>query len=512
MPVRKSGDEVVFYDQATQEWRNAKVERYIKGYGYQINYEDEGENYQVEVVSNLIKTSKPKRPRSRSRSRSRSVSRRTTTRKPLEKVLRDPSPEETKLIDDSKITIETRVNENGNESEKDKPIEEPGKPERKSRGRSRKKETPLVDWAWENVEGESESRTRDRRSRSRSRERLNVSVGEIVPQDEQKIEPTAEVETPASNLSTNPSEAETCQLKNTLTLASCPWYNSAHKTINSIIALFVPLFMLKYYDVINGSHFCDDVMKFESPLTWRQYWTSQPFVLLATLTVFLNRPIRKYFQPLQILGIAAYAHFAPHDYIYKWIPACAVGQVLTVYGLGFFAFYRHQKLEPLTGAVNLLNRFAIGSETICKIQTDLFHAGSFIGILISSFYVVGMELESYTLCATYQILSLGLNLFSVAKSRGFGLLSVFYSLAYLPFISTLLPRAIYLEADFTPDYWMIYASIIGFLIGLCQKVSSLNRCRAAPISSELLIAISSLLLCPISLKTLIVLPLLYFSF
>jgi len=35
------------------------------------------------------------------------------------KVLREPSPEDTKLIDDSKIEIETRINENGNEAIKD---------------------------------------------------------------------------------------------------------------------------------------------------------------------------------------------------------------------------------------------------------------------------------------------------------------------------------------------------------------------------------------------------------
>ena len=54
----------------------------------------------------------------RSRSRSRSVSRSRRTSRNVAKVLREPSPEDTKIIDDSKIEIETRINENGNEAAK----------------------------------------------------------------------------------------------------------------------------------------------------------------------------------------------------------------------------------------------------------------------------------------------------------------------------------------------------------------------------------------------------------
>ena len=46
MPIRKNGDSIVFYDQAVQEWKKATVERYIRGYGYQVNYEEDGSTYQ----------------------------------------------------------------------------------------------------------------------------------------------------------------------------------------------------------------------------------------------------------------------------------------------------------------------------------------------------------------------------------------------------------------------------------------------------------------------------------
>ena len=78
--------------------------------------------------------------------------------------------------------------------------------------------------------------------------------------------------------------------------------------------------------------------------------------------------IKKYFEPLLILGIAAYAHFAPQEYVFKWIPACAVGQIITVYALSAFVFYRHQKSEPIDGLVNKLTTFALGRETTCRIQ------------------------------------------------------------------------------------------------------------------------------------------------
>ena len=74
------------------------------------------------------------------------------------------------------------------------------------------------------------------------------------------------------------------------------------------------------------------------------------------------------------MGIAAYAHFAPQEYVFKWIPACAVGQIITVYVLGAFVFYRHQKSEPIDGFVKKLTTFALGRETSCRIQVDpIFH-------------------------------------------------------------------------------------------------------------------------------------------
>jgi len=513
MPIRKNGDSIVFYDQAVQEWKKATVERYIRGYGYQVNYEEDGSSYQVEVVSSLIKTKMPTKS-NRSRSRSRSVSRSRRTSRNVAKVLREPSPEDTKIIDDSKIEIETRINENGNEAVKDEEKVEK-EPKKQRRGRSPlKKEALLVDWAWENVQGQSESRARDRRSRSRSRDRNpNTSVGEIIQEEEKTASeetPVASVEQTAEPTNENV-PADQSELSKSLSLSSCPWWQSTRSVLDSILTIMVPLFILFYYDLVNGSSFLENVVNLESPLTWRQYWTSQPFVLLATAAVFLNRPIKKYFQPLQILGIAAYAHFAPQEYVFKWIPACAVGQIITVYALGVFVFYRHQKSEPIDGFVNKLTTFALGRETTCRIQTDLFHAGSLIGILISTFYVVGLSLECSTLCAAYQIISLGLNLFGTPRQRGFGLKSVFYSLTFIPFISTLLPRIIYNEENFEPDYWLIYTSFIGFLIGSCQKISALNRSKPAPNSSDLLITVSSLMLCPIQLKSLVILPLLVFS-
>ena len=56
--------------------------------------------------------------KARSRSRSRSISRSRRTSRNVAKVLREPSPEDAKIIDDSKIEIETRINENGNEAVK----------------------------------------------------------------------------------------------------------------------------------------------------------------------------------------------------------------------------------------------------------------------------------------------------------------------------------------------------------------------------------------------------------
>jgi hypothetical protein len=433
------------------------------------------------------------------------------------KVLREPSPEDTKLIDDSKIQIETRINENGNEAVKDDEKTEK-EPKETRRGRSplkkEKKEALLVDWAWENVKGQSESRTRDRRSRSRSRDRNpNTSVGEIIQEEEKKVTeetPVASVENTVQ--STNETvHTDQSELSKSLSLSSCPWWKSTRNVLDSIFTILVPLFILFYYDLVNGSSFLENVVNLESPLTWRQYWTSQPFVLLATAVVFLNRPVKKYFEPLQILGIAAYANFAPQEYVFKWIPACAVGQIITVYVLGAFVFYRHQKSEPIDGFVNKFTTFALGRETTCRIQTDLFHAGSLIGILISSYYVVGLSIECSTLCAAYQIISLGLNLFGTPRQRGFGMKSVFYNLAFILFISTLLPRIIFHEENFEPDYWLIYTSFIGFLIGCCQKISALNRSKSAPQSSDILITVSSLMLCPIQLKSLVILPLLVFS-
>jgi len=508
---------VVFYDQAVHEWKKATIERYIRGYGYQINYEEDGSSYQVEVVSSLIKSKMPSNKSNRSRSRSRSVSRSRRTSRNVAKVLRDPSPEDAKLIDDSKIEIETRINENGNEAikEEEKLEQEPVKQRRgRSPMKKEKKEALLVDWAWENVQGQSESRARDRRSRSRSRDRKpNTSVGEIVQEDEKAVEetPVASVEQTAESINENHVSSDQSELSKSLSLASCPWWQSTRAVFDSILTLLVPLFILFYYDLVNGSSFLENVIKLESPLTWRQYWTSQPFVLLATAAVFLNRPIKKYFQPLQILAIGAYAQFAPHEYIFKWIPACAVGQIITVYAFSAFVFYRHQKSEPINGFINKLTTFALGRETTCRIQNDLFHAGSLIGILISTYYVVGLSLKCSTLCATYQIISLGLNLFGTARQRGFGLLSVFHNLAFIPFISTLLPRIIFNEENFEADYWLIYASFIGFLIGCCQKISALNRSQSAPNSSDILITVSSLMLCPIQLKSLVILPLLVFS-
>ena len=46
MPIRKNGDSIVFYDQAVQEWKKATIERYIRGYGYQVNYDEDGSSYQ----------------------------------------------------------------------------------------------------------------------------------------------------------------------------------------------------------------------------------------------------------------------------------------------------------------------------------------------------------------------------------------------------------------------------------------------------------------------------------
>ena len=57
MPIRKNGDSVVFYDQAVQEWKKATVERYIRGYGYQVNYEEDGSTYQGKCVYDMRRCS-----------------------------------------------------------------------------------------------------------------------------------------------------------------------------------------------------------------------------------------------------------------------------------------------------------------------------------------------------------------------------------------------------------------------------------------------------------------------
>ena len=54
MPIRKNGDSIVFYDQAVQEWKKATVERYIRGYGYQVNYEEDGSSYQGKLCEYFV--------------------------------------------------------------------------------------------------------------------------------------------------------------------------------------------------------------------------------------------------------------------------------------------------------------------------------------------------------------------------------------------------------------------------------------------------------------------------
>ena len=115
--------------------------------------------------------------------------------------------------------------------------------------------------------------------------KTTVSFNKIFKEEKTTEEtPVASVEQTVQSTNENVSSDQS-ELSKSLSLSSCPWWQSTRAVLDSILTILVPLFILFYYDLVNGSSFLENFVNLESPLTWRQYWTSQPFVLLATAAV-----------------------------------------------------------------------------------------------------------------------------------------------------------------------------------------------------------------------------------
>ena len=67
-------------------------------------------------------------------------------------------------------------------------------------------------------------------------------------------------------------------------------------------------------------------------------------------------------------GIAVYTQLAPQDYVWKWIPMCAFGHLITVYALSAYVFKRHCANVACDGLVDKLKLFVTGAETSCRVK------------------------------------------------------------------------------------------------------------------------------------------------
>ena len=48
MPVRKEGTNVFYYDEVSTEWLEGTIAKYIRGYGYTVETDVDGETMQCE--------------------------------------------------------------------------------------------------------------------------------------------------------------------------------------------------------------------------------------------------------------------------------------------------------------------------------------------------------------------------------------------------------------------------------------------------------------------------------
>ena len=81
-----------------------------------------------------------------------------------------------------------------------------------------------------------------------------------------------------------------------VTIEQCPWWVSARDTTHAILLiLMLPVITLKYYDVTNKSNMLTEL------ITWRQYWTSQPFIALASSFIVRFREFSPAFQKYLVL-------------------------------------------------------------------------------------------------------------------------------------------------------------------------------------------------------------------
>jgi len=522
MPVRKEGTNVFYYDEVSTEWLEGTIAKYIRGYGYTVETDVDGETMQLDILAKLIKTEKPRlnRARNRSRSRSRSMSRRTSTSvgevvqendnsneapeealkerletdvkldkvaEEVERVVREATPPPPQLSPKTNVTIAA-----AKKADLDSNSDEQQSEQQQERGRPKSRRS-LVDWAWENVDGARERTARDRRSLSRERGTMvdATVVGEIVVD-----EPEKQVESGATEVE-NKSSDEIEPAVTELTIDACPWYLSMRDGAHAVLlAGLLPVITLKYYDVVNGS----DMLR--QLITWRQYWTSQPFIFLASSFILLNRLkiSSSAYLGLVATGIALYTQMAPQDYVWKWIPMCAFGHLITVYALSAFVFSRHQANVACHNLVDKLKLFVTGAETSCRVKDDLAKMGNLVGILILTFYMVNIDLAHIgaTLSAVYLSSSMFLNM-TVNTADAFGFGSIFKHCMFVPFISTLLPRLAYNQPQpINGEFYLLYLSILLFLIGLCQKLASINRSKPFTSQSDCLILGAAVLLGPIN--------------
>jgi len=139
-----------------------------------------------------------------------------------------------------------------------------------------------------------------------------------------------------------------------------------------------------------------------------------------------------------------------------------------------------------------------------------------IGLLVSLRYIVGLDQHYYTLCSIYQITSFVLNLFSStvqSQSRPFGAKFLIYSLVYIPFLATLSARRLESAGPgYEPDFYLVYASVVAYLIGACGKLQSLNNNSSFNLNCELCLTVACVMLCPLDVKTLLLIPLQAFLF
>ena len=73
------------------------------------------------------------------------------------------------------------------------------------------------------------------------------------------------------------------------------------------------------------------------------------------------------------LGIAIYTQLAPQDYVWKWIPMCAAGHLVTVYALSAYVFKRHLANVENATFIEKLKLFVVGAETTCRVQVIADH-------------------------------------------------------------------------------------------------------------------------------------------